>query len=419
MPDFPVINKVLEIHADEVAFLYTQRKNSIISPAFNLSDIAHMDNRLSGHIDGLLLGGKNSWDFCEQGLEIGDDGEVFAAAVFAIGNKDFNQLDQVFEVAGDDAVLLDAIADAFVWSDFEMVKQPLNKLLQLDIDEKIYVALTALSEFRCDLIKYEKYIIKALESDNILLQQRALTIIGIIDMPACQPYLVNAMKSDDENIAFLANRSATRFGNAEGLERLKTFVTHPVFGEQALLYIILQKDMENTVEMLRNLYKDDSTQRLSILGLGYIGKTNSIPSLIQLMDNPELSRIAGYAFSMITGVNLETAGLVADKPDGVDAGPTEDPEDDNVESDQDEDLPWPDSEKIRHWWSQTENHSQYSSSERYLCGKTMSKKELKVALKEGDQCLRIFAASCLGAYERDKPMFNVHSPAKYQIAVLS
>ena len=37
-------------------------------------------------------------------------------------------------------------------------------------------------------------------------------------------------------------------------------------------------------------------------------------------------------------------------PGGFEAGPTENPEDENVEMDPEENLPWPDQDLIKKWW---------------------------------------------------------------------
>jgi len=418
MSSFPVIEKVLEVHADEIAFLYAQRKNAIKSPVFYLNDIEHLDNRISGHIDGLLLGGEKSWRFCEQGLDFQECGEVFTAAFFSINSKDFTKLDIVFEIAGEDPVLLDAVADAFIWSNYEDVKLPLFKLAQIEDNVKRYVAINALSGFRSDPSTYKQSIVDALKSKNTMLYQCALNVIGELGIVDFKPFLEEAMKSADEDILFSASWSATRFGDSQAMDQLKGFVNHPVYGERALQLVLLQKNIDSTIGILSELYQQNETQRLSIIGLGYFGKSNSIQQLIHVMENPELSRIAGYAFSTITGIDLEQADLVVDQPNDFSAGPSEEPEDVDVRVDPDEDLPWPDVEKLKSWWSLTENENRFLATERYLAGKPFSKLQLQRMLRSGNQQQRIFSANSLGAYERNKPIFNVLSPTKYQTIAL-
>jgi len=52
-------------------------------------------------------------------------------------------------------------------------------------------------------------------------------------------------------------------------------------------------------------------------------------------------RVAGESFSLITGANIAYEDLDGEKPDGFEAGPTENPEDEDVAMDADLNLAWP------------------------------------------------------------------------------
>ena len=76
--------------------------------------------------------------------------------------------------------------------------------------------------------------------------------------------------------------------------------------------------------------------------------------LIEHMRTPPLARLAGEAFCMIAGVQLARVGLEGKRPAGFESGPSEDPANDNVATDPDENLPWPDQDKIAAWWEKHE-----------------------------------------------------------------
>ena len=71
--------------------------------------------------------------------------------------------------------------------------------------------------------------------------------------------------------------------------------------------------------------------------------------------------------------------LDTNKPEGFEAGPTENPEDENVEMDQDEDLPWPNPELIKKWWFT--HRLEFTNGTRYLLGKPMAIDSLNEALR--------------------------------------
>src|SRR5208283_4421192 len=61
-------------------------------------------------------------------------------------------------------------------------------------------------------------------------------------------------------------------------------------------------------------------------------------------------------------------------PGGFEAGPTENPEDENVEMDPDENLPWPDQDLIKKWWSARQGN--FAKGSRYLLGQPISTESL-------------------------------------------
>jgi len=52
------------------------------------------------------------------------------------------------------------------------------------------------------------------------------------------------------------------------------------------------------------LTKNPDHQRKAIIGAGSLGDPSSIPWLIEMMEIPELARVAGESLSIITGLDL-------------------------------------------------------------------------------------------------------------------
>jgi len=91
-----------------------------------------------------------------------------------------------------------------------------------------------------------------------------------------------------------------------------------------------------------SLPKHKEKLRLAIIAASAIGDPNRVPWLIEQMNVPAMARVAGEAFTMITGIDLPCNDLEKHGPEGFEAGPTEHPEDENVEMDPHEKLHWPD-----------------------------------------------------------------------------
>ncbi len=77
----------------------------------------------------------------------------------------------------------------------------------------------------------------------------------------------------------------------------------------------------------------------SILGSGFAGDPRYVGWLINHMKDEKLARLAGEAFSLITGADLTALNLRYSRPEDLETGPNDDPEDANVDVDPDEGLP--------------------------------------------------------------------------------
>lgn len=131
---------------------------------------------------------------------------------------------------------------------------------------------------------------------------------------------------------------------------------------------------------------------------------------------PEVSRVAGEAFSMITGIDLANDDLEGEWPAGFAAGPTENSQEDDVAMDLDEDLPWPAPDLIKIWWEKNSNYFQVGT--RYLVGKPISVAHCQQVLKTGLQRQRRAAALELAILQADAPLFNTSAPGFRQQQLL-
>jgi uncharacterized protein (TIGR02270 family) len=103
-------------------------------------------------------------------------------------------------------------------------------------------------------------------------------------------------------------------------------------------------------------------------------------------------------------------------PEGFTVGPTEAPEDRNVDMDPDEDLPWPKPEAIHTWWQRYQG--QFRPGTRYLLGKPMSPDSLQDVLRNGRQRQRAAAALELALQQPGQPLFEIRAPGFRQQQLL-
>ena len=119
----------------------------------------------------------------------------------------------------------------------------------------------------------------------------------------------------------------------------------------------------------------------------------------------------------ITGVDIAYEGLEGEWPDGFEAGPSEDPNDDNVEMDEDEDLPWPDVKLIIDWWRR--QSQAFPSGQRRLLGKSVTPEHCQWVLVNGKQRQRDAAALEIALMQPGTALFETRMVGKLQQQKLS
>ena len=169
--------------------------------------------------------------------------------------------------------------------------------------------------------------------------------------------------------------------------------------------------------MLAALAKDPARVRTLIQAIAVAGDPQYVEWLIARMQDPKLTRLAGEAFSFITGLDLALLDLDRKPPDNLESGPNDDPTDENVAMDEDDSLPWPDPVKIAAWWKHNAAH--FTPGRRYFMGEPPTPAHCLQILKTGHQRQRLAAAEYLSLLTPGTPLFNVAAPAWRQQRLLA
>jgi uncharacterized protein (TIGR02270 family) len=135
------------------------------------------------------------------------------------------------------------------------------------------------------------------------------------------------------------------------------------------------------------------------------------------MQTPALSRLAGESMSLITGLDLTSLELARAQPEGFQSGPNDDPDDETVAVDEDDNLPWPDPDRLEAWWHR--NASRFQPGTRHFMGQLISVEHCGNILFEGFQRQRIAAALHLALLQPGTALFECRAPAWRQQQQLS
>ena len=409
-----VIDTVIQQYAEEAAFLWLLRDAAVKQPHYDLSDLAELDDRVEAHLDGLRIAGEAGWEICKEALAMEEAGEVFAAAVLAFENGEEERVQTVLEAGNGDPELARGLISALGWLEWQQVENHVHNLADSDSPELRRIGLAACAIHRQNP---GQMLVDSISSDDPFFKARALKAVGEFGRQDLLPLVRDNLLAEDEKVRFYAAWTTALLSGSEALPVLREIAeSKREYSEKSCAMALRGMKLGDSHVWLQELSLKEECTRLAVQGAGVVGDPVSIPWLIQVMEVPELARVAGEALTMITGVDLAYGDLEGEWPEGFEAGPTEEPEDEDVEMDQDEDLPWPKPALIAEWWN--EKKGEFRSGTRYLVGKPVSAEHLLQVLRTGYQRQRAAAALELAMLQPGQPLFEVRAPGFRQQKIL-
>ena len=412
------IPHIIDQHAEEAAFLWLLRNSAVSAPHYDLEALADLDERVEAHLDGLRIAGDYGWEICKANLDFKENGELFAATVLALESQSAEKLKTVYAVLAENPELQSGFVSALGWIEPKFLQGKVSGFLASKEPFWRKIGIAACAVQRVDPKDYLKQGIKDEDADLCCQSLKTAGELGRTDLMGD---MHKAMASKNLDIKFWSAWAAVLCGDRQqALNTLLLIVKQGGADEYSnvseameLLFRIMA--LGESKDLLADL-KEQSRLRHVIKAIGIRGEIDFIPWLIEQMDVPELSRVAGESFTTITGKDLAYDDLDKDKPKGFESGPTENPEDDDVELDADEDLPWPNPEAIQLWWST--NKSNFTIGTRYLNGMPISKETCQTVLKEGTQRQRKAAALELALMDANTVLFETSAMGKRQQNIL-
>lgn len=407
---------IVQQHAEESAMLRNIRSGQVTASHIKLHHLRRLDDRIAAHLDGLAVAGEYGLSVCDTAMEDPGVGEVFAAAVRAIEQKDELRLNKLFALVGAMPEARPGLMSAFGWVSAQYLQGIVAKLLNSADPFMQQVGITACVMHRVDP---GPALAKLITHPEPQLRACALRTAGELGRRDLLPVCEQNLADEDITCRFWAAWTAVLLGNrANAVNILKTYsLLINSFQEHALQLILKVMSLPDAHALLKTLAQDAVNTRRLIQGVGIVGDPYYVPWLIKQMDDPKLARLAGESFSFITGLDLAYLDLECNAPEGIELGPNDDPEDNNVAMDEDDNLPWPDPVKIQAWWDV--NQSVFISGERYFMGKRITCEHCILVLKEGYQRQRIAAAQYLCLLEPGTQLFPTSAPAWRQQRWLS
>jgi uncharacterized protein (TIGR02270 family) len=412
----PIVALVVRQHLEECVSLYNARRFLTAAGHSRLEGLRRFDGRLVAHLDGVAVAGAEAWPLCDELLEAPSAGAVFTAAVRALEERDNGRLARLFDLVSAIPDARDGLDGAFLWVPTESLKGVVAGLMTAEDGNRRLAAVAACGMRGVDPDLAAKGL---LQDPDPRVRARALRAAGEIGRQDLVGAFPAAMANADLDCQFWGKWSAVVLGDRNhALSALVQTATEAGPYQARAFGLALQAMNRGSAHgLLRDLAGKAEQVRWVIQGSALAGDAASIPWLIDHMRDDTLTRLAGESFGVITGVDLSHHTFERPQPEGIESGPNDNPDDENVEMDPDEGLPWPDADKVAKWWAA--NAHRFQPGTRYFMGAPVTREHCIDVLKNGYQRQRILAAHYLCLLEPGTPLFNTSAPAWRQQRLLA
>lgn len=397
--------EIYERYVDDASFLWILRSIAVDQPHYSAEEVAELEHRINAHLSGLMTSVELGWQACEAALMLEEPGEVFTATVIAVRNHDMVKIQQAVEAGLTNLRATTGLISAFGWLPGILAEPWIEKFIASKDKRHKYLGIAASSVRRQDPGASLATLLNRADCQQYNpLYARALRLVGELRRQDLMPDLQAAQTSDNPDVLFWSAWSTILLGHKSVVNKLQPFVfntgPHQLRATQLAFRVL---PVETAREWISTLAKNDTQARSVIQATGILGDPHAVNWLIAKMADAKLARLAGEAFTQITGVDFVQRSLIDTEPENQAQYPGDDTADDDVGLDEDENLPWPDVAKVTALWS---NHGQhFLVGQRYFLGKPITADWLKQKLATGTQRQRHASALEL-ALLGETPLIN-------------
>lgn len=373
-----------QMHLDEVANLWSVWHSALTLPHYDKQSLGEIESRIQAHIAGMRLHEQSAWQRCLDDLDIADGAEIFAAAQLAFRSYDVTKIKLVVQVATEEPHRTIGLITALAWLPIDIADPWINKFFKSKQLQHKWVAVEV-CRWRGE--PNHEPILALLQrkdcQEDAYLCESLVRSAGEFNLtPAVK--LISSLPSN-----FWSLSSRALMGDKSVLPELKEFLFsgdgEPEARDYAAQIVIRLSDIKDAQKTIRQLAEKPQTQATAVMCACILGDMQVIPWLVGQMQNTELSRLAGLAFTVLTGCDLEANEYHLEDP------PVKKEAEDAAPDTFDESLPWPNSEIIWRAW-QDHLSRRFQPGVRYLMGEPINNASSKKWLEQGSQFVRYCAS---------------------------
>ena len=336
---------LLELHVEELAFLWGQRQTALRDPDYTIREFAHLEDRIVAHREGVRTVGDHALPLLEAGLAQDDPQEVFAAAYALLHFGSPSATQRVIDAFRDaEGPRLTGLEEALRHGPLDNALGLVQLLSQNGRSPVAVAAATALA-FHSAFHPVATAVQRFLQDDDPLVRRQGWALVAYLGM-AIEPKTYAAAVRDPDPAVQRAALEAGAWSGERGVlavcRKLAADLSPPRIAVLELLAVLGGPD---DVRLFATVACADALgpARFQLVG------TYGHPSLMDLVlaaltdPDPAIAAAAGSAFTKITGQNIDSERRERLPPENG-APP------DDFEAEFQEEVTLPDAELAqRHW----------------------------------------------------------------------
>ncbi len=396
----------------DAAFLWEMRALAVNQPHYDQESLTELEGRINANLDGLMSTFELSWSIALEELKFEQGGECFAAAVIAFRSRDLTKIKYIVDHCFTNDETFKGLTSALAWLPKSLVGDWLNKFLYSKALDHKYLAITVCSmrgknpgDVIQDLLTRED----CLAHHELL--ARTLRLVGELKLYSYTNVVATMLQHEEPGVAFWANWALVLLGEKKHLNNFYAFINEATpYQIPAIELAFKVLPAPQARAWISELAKNPEHIRAVIIASGVLGDPHTVSWLIDKMKSIDTAKLAAEAFVLITGIDLKRYQLIIDTPGDITVLPNDEKEDDNVELDDDEHLPFPYVSKISQMW--LKHRAKFTPGSRYLLGVELGQSnpaannKLQQIIQLSTQRQRHSAALTLALLDPQSPLFN-------------
>jgi len=393
-----LFSHITEQHVDDVAFLWLLRSRAVTHPQHTHITLKKREHHINAHLKGLAAAPEVAWALSQQAAEFQQGGEAFTLAMLAFDSADTNKITAALDLGMENPATFEGLLSALGWLPADKIHPWLKPWMAHQNPAYRHLSIATCSIRRINPHHHLTALFADQSSrEHLPLYCRMLRLVGELKRQDLAPVLVQAQNHDDPAVVFQASRSAVLLGNHQALQTLAPYLLQTGPLQAAAIEVVFRHpDNTHAAEWLNTLADTPGHIRPAIKALAALGDPHGMEWLLAQMEIPEYAKIAGEAYSTLTGVSLEQAQLINTQARTLDSIEMEKEDDETIDEqafDEDLNLPLPQVEKVRQHWQQ--QRSQFTIGQRYFLGRPVAPSLLKHTFLYGQSRHRLAAALAL------------------------